>query len=33
MSGWLWVAAGYGLTAASWAALAWWVTRGLRGQR
>jgi hypothetical protein len=33
MSGWGWVCAGYGLTAAVWAGYAWWVARSLRGDR
>lgn len=33
MNGWGWVWAGYLLTAAAWAGYAWWVARGLRGDR
>lgn len=32
MNGWVWVAAGYGVTAAAWGAYAWWVARDLRRQ-
>lgn len=28
MNEWLWVAGGYGLTVATWAAYAWWSGRG-----
>jgi len=30
MSGWVWVAAGYGLTVVTWAVYAWW--SGRRGE-
>lgn len=33
MTSWMWVVAGYALTAAVWAAYAWWTREPRRGSR